>query len=521
MHCYGHRTWNNIANPSRPIPFSMAKLREETEQSDANKKKQLLVDQNAGYGYGGKFGLEKDRMDKSAMGNDYIGKVEKHESQTDHSKGFGGKFGVQSDRVDKAALGWDHVEKVEKHESQTDHSKGFGGKFGVQEDRRDKSALGWDHVEKVEKHESQVDHKTGFGGKFGVQSDRMDKSAVGFQEEPTKIGTAYTKTKPDICGAKPSSLRSKFENFAQVSESDAATRAAEQKRLREEKDRLDRERAAKDEKTLVPEDSKPAQRKGAISTGREGGIGNAINRFNQPKEEEAVVAKRSPIEIPRGAPLIVENNPLPSQVIPDVVQQVRQQVSVEERVSAATAEIEEQRQSQQSAVVSPKRVSVQPPVEVVTKAAAEEEEQIAVQIANDDNNVDNNVYDDVEEMQVKQPEPIVEKQPQQHQPDVVAATPQRQEVEKKEERVSSVVVEEEEQSASVATEEQPQSGQFSSLPANEDLSEYIEDTGVKATALYDYQAAAEDEISFDPDDLITHIEMVRRYEERWQYLKSY
>lgn len=330
----------------------MAKLREETEQSDANKKKQLLVDQNAGYGYGGKFGLEKDRMDKSAMGNDYIGKVEKHESQTDHSKGFGGKFGVQSDRVDKAALGWDHVEKVEKHESQTDHSKGFGGKFGVQEDRRDKSALGWDHVEKVEKHESQVDHKTGFGGKFGVQSDRMDKSAVGFQEEPTKIGTAYTKTKPDICGAKPSSLRSKFENFAQVSESDAASRAAEQKRLREEKDRLDRERAAKDEKTLVPEDSKPAQRKGAISTGREGGIGNAINRFNQPKEDDVVVAKKSPIEIPRGAPLIVENNPLPSQVIPDVVQQVRQQVSVEERVSAATAEIEEQRQSQQSAVVS-------------------------------------------------------------------------------------------------------------------------------------------------------------------------
>jgi len=29
-----------------------------------------------------------------------------------------------------------------------------------------------------------------------------------------------------------------------------------------------------------------------------------------------------------------------------------------------------------------------------------------------------------------------------------------------------------------------------------------------ATALYDYQAAADDEISFDPDDLITHIEMV-------------
>lgn len=36
----------------------------------------------------------------------------------DYSKGFGGKFGVQSDRQDKSAAGWDHVEKLEKHESQ-------------------------------------------------------------------------------------------------------------------------------------------------------------------------------------------------------------------------------------------------------------------------------------------------------------------------------------------------------------------------------------------------------------------
>lgn len=37
---------------------------------------------------------------------------------TDYSQGFGGKFGVQKDRQDKAAAGWDHIEKVEKHESQ-------------------------------------------------------------------------------------------------------------------------------------------------------------------------------------------------------------------------------------------------------------------------------------------------------------------------------------------------------------------------------------------------------------------
>ncbi|CAO1298306.1 unnamed protein product, partial [Diamesa serratosioi] len=39
-----------------------------------------------------------------------------------------------------------------------------------------------------------------------------------------------------------------------------------------------------------------------------------------------------------------------------------------------------------------------------------------------------------------------------------------------------------------------------------------DDPGLTAIALYDYQAAAEDEISFDPDDLITHIE---RIDEGW------
>lgn len=52
-------------------------------------------------GFGGKFGVQTDRMDASAVGHDYDGKTEKHVSQTDHSRGFGGKFGVQTDRVDK------------------------------------------------------------------------------------------------------------------------------------------------------------------------------------------------------------------------------------------------------------------------------------------------------------------------------------------------------------------------------------------------------------------------------------
>lgn len=38
---------------------------------------------------------------QAALGNDYVAEVEQHSSQRDASKGFGGKFGVQKDRVDK------------------------------------------------------------------------------------------------------------------------------------------------------------------------------------------------------------------------------------------------------------------------------------------------------------------------------------------------------------------------------------------------------------------------------------
>lgn len=52
----------------------MTQLRAETEQADADLKKKEIEIKNPGHGYGGKFGVEKDRMDKSAVGHDYIGK---------------------------------------------------------------------------------------------------------------------------------------------------------------------------------------------------------------------------------------------------------------------------------------------------------------------------------------------------------------------------------------------------------------------------------------------------------------
>ena len=41
-----------------------------------------------------------------------------HFVSSDYSSGFGGKYGLQADLVDKSAVGFDYQGKTEKHESQ-------------------------------------------------------------------------------------------------------------------------------------------------------------------------------------------------------------------------------------------------------------------------------------------------------------------------------------------------------------------------------------------------------------------
>uniref|UniRef100_U5EZJ7 Putative cortactin n=1 Tax=Corethrella appendiculata TaxID=1370023 RepID=U5EZJ7_9DIPT len=366
--------------------INMEQLRLETEEADKLQKKKMTEDgsYNTKHGYGGKFGIEHDRMDKSAVGHDYIGTVEKHGSQI-ASHGFGGKFGIQSDRVDKCAANWEHKEKIEKHSSQKDYSAGFGGKFGVQTDRVDKSAFGWDHLEKVEKHESQKDYNKGFGGKFGLQNDRMDKSAVGFHEAETTI-KYYQKIKPDIGTAKPSILKAKFENLAQYSAEESKIRTAEQKRLREEKDKNDREEAAKNIEYDKEKIINVQQNRVQITTGREIKVENTISNFNQLKNHSP--SKKS----------IKENQP---DVIPTSV----------------------------NSLINPKECE-----------------------AND------------------------------------AICTNDQTIENKENALGNVT-----------TESAQNEQEFILSP---------DDPGITAIALFDYQAAAEDEISFDPDEKITHIEMI-------------
>uniref|UniRef100_A0A8B9LHP2 Src substrate cortactin-like n=1 Tax=Astyanax mexicanus TaxID=7994 RepID=A0A8B9LHP2_ASTMX len=170
-----------IEGSGRKEHISVADLRQKvSHEHEVVKKKELDSGPKASYGYGGKFGVEKDRMDKGAVGHSYVAQVDQHSSQTDAAKGFGGKFGVQKDRVDKSAMNYEYKGEVDQHASQKDYAKGFGGKYGVQKERVDKAALGYDYKGETEKHQSQKDYSKGFGGKFGVEKEKVDKAAHGY-----------------------------------------------------------------------------------------------------------------------------------------------------------------------------------------------------------------------------------------------------------------------------------------------------------------------------------------------------
>uniref|UniRef100_A0A8C7PUC3 Hematopoietic cell-specific Lyn substrate 1 n=1 Tax=Oncorhynchus mykiss TaxID=8022 RepID=A0A8C7PUC3_ONCMY len=233
-----------IEGSGRKEHISVSELRQKVSQEhEVGKQKERAEAPKASYGYGGKFGVEKDRMDKGAVGHGYVAQVEQHSSQTDAKRGFGGKFGVQKDRVDKSAMGFEYKGEVEQHTSQKDYSKGFGGKFGVEKEKVDKAALGYDYKGETEKHESQKDYAKGFGGRHGVQTDRMDKSAVAFtdMESPT---SAYEKTIPlEASSAGAGNLKARFENLARSSDEENRKRAEEERARRQAREKREQEEA--------------------------------------------------------------------------------------------------------------------------------------------------------------------------------------------------------------------------------------------------------------------------------------
>ncbi|XP_051632987.1 src substrate cortactin isoform X4 [Manacus candei] len=232
---WGAKTVNGSGHQEH---INIHQLRENVFQEHQNlKEKELQTGPKASHGYGGKFGVEQDRMDKSAVGHEYQSKLSKHCSQVDSVKGFGGKFGVQTDRVDQSAVGFEYQGKTEKHPSQKDYSKGFGGKYGVQKDRMDKNAATFEDIEK-----------------------------------PT---STYQKTKPiEAVANKTSTIRANFENLAKEkeqedrrkAEAERAQRMAREKQEQEEARRKLEEQAKAKTQTPPPSPvTQPAEQKAPSS----------------------------------------------------------------------------------------------------------------------------------------------------------------------------------------------------------------------------------------------------------------
>ena len=169
---------------------------------------------------------------QSALGWDHQSELSKHGSQTDAKKGFGGQFGVQKDRQDKVNTVWnlwimdtlgpvilsfiERLSSLQRLKCTSIIEKGLKvcplyvreyffycvlyQRFYCRPCHAlvssrcmlclcasfvpiprvivcvpFQSALGWDHQTQLSAHASQTDAKKGFGGRFGVQTDRQDE----------------------------------------------------------------------------------------------------------------------------------------------------------------------------------------------------------------------------------------------------------------------------------------------------------------------------------------------------------
>uniref|UniRef100_A0A8B9N859 Hematopoietic lineage cell-specific protein n=1 Tax=Accipiter nisus TaxID=211598 RepID=A0A8B9N859_9AVES len=383
---------------------------------------------DAAQGFGGKYGVQRDRADKSALGFEYKGEVEKHSSQKDYSKGFGGRYGVEKDKVDKAAVGFDYKSQAEKHDSQKDYSVGFGGKFGVQRDRQDKSALGWDHQEEMQPHASQRDYAKGFGGRYGVQKDRVDKSAAGFDEMAAPT-SSYERTRPlEAASSGTSSLRSRFENMAKSAEEESR-RQAEEDRVRQQARECQaaRWKLSLDFPFQHTDQDVPAPSHGPLWFGLGSFLPLEPGKHSEAKREDEETPPTLP---PRPADLGEELGKIPSQDQPTYSESLD--------VGGDYEELPEPSDYCDS-----------------TNGGADYEE-LPAPLGKLDTNYDHggDGGEDYEEILPEEP-----------------------------------------------SQSQPHLGE----PGN--VYE-VESPGTCAVALYDYQGDGDDEISFDPDDTITHIEMV-------------
>eukprot|EP00800_Vazella_pourtalesii_P021072 TRINITY_DN767_c0_g1_i17.p1 TRINITY_DN767_c0_g1~~TRINITY_DN767_c0_g1_i17.p1 ORF type:complete len:134 (-),score=48.97 TRINITY_DN767_c0_g1_i17:81-482(-) len=131
-------TWRNAASSSSSSTVKTAPADDDDWETDADFVNDVTEAESRwgsktveGSGRGGVIDVKK--LAEDVKRDDVKVKEQfQHSSQKDAAKGFGGKYGVQKDRMDKSAVGHDYQADLSKHVSQTDAAKGFGGKYGVQ-----------------------------------------------------------------------------------------------------------------------------------------------------------------------------------------------------------------------------------------------------------------------------------------------------------------------------------------------------------------------------------------------------
>ncbi|KAJ6651517.1 hypothetical protein lerEdw1_020852 [Lerista edwardsae] len=497
----------SFPNSALLLPPSIHQLRSKvSEEHDRLKKKELEQAPRASYGYGGKFGTEKDRMDKSALGHEYVAEVGMHSSQTDAAKGFGGKYGVQKDRADKSALGFAYKGEVEKHGSQKDYAVGFGGKFGVQKDRQDKSALTWAHKEESKPHESQTDYAVGFGGKFGVQKDRQDKSALTWahkeESKPHESQTDYAVgfggkfgVQKDRQDKSALTWAHKEESKPHESQTDYAKGFGG--RYGVQKDRVDKSAAGFEEMEAPTSSYAKTQPMEAAS----GGASNLRQRFeNMAKSAEEESKKRAVEEKARGQ----ARDPRRHQVAPE------QQMGTQKTKMLASSHTPDLEHSLEP--VKLHREAGLPPVPPEPQGVAEEEEEQPPSLPPRNLDLDEDAGERLAGSGARQPiyadaasdyggdyEEVVE--PPAHQdPPSFSGGGGGEDYEE--------VVEPSGHEEALYDNSADLDQEYEEIPGTSGPLCEGSQAGLSAVALYDYQGDGDDEISFDPGDTITDIEQV-------------
>merc|ERR1719400_1800864 len=361
------------------------------------------------------------------------------------------------------------------HSSQQDYKTGFGGEFGVQTDRVDKNAVGWEHNEKLEQHESQSKKSDYQGGQLA--------QAGGHEQQQGAVGTNYVKARPDIPSRNTTNFKDRFEAMAKQSEEEARKKAAEEKKRREAKDMRDKEESSKVEEKRVKDIDAENQRREAQRKAEEEKLDRELEQKRM--KEEAEYRKRE------------EDDTRNANAERDRKEKMDAEMRLREE-----KRLEEERLRRQEREQSERRLK-----EEAEKLKAEKQKK--------------------EELERKKKEEEMNKKNAAQSSAHYDLPPEEDELYENEGGRASY--QEDDLYENPEEKAHPGRGGYVEEDTYENPDEqpaarggYVEDEtyenpneaasrgggGITAIALYDYQAQADDEISFDPNDIISNIEMV-------------